>query len=461
MDKAKYYDYMLSVLDKAENGPVIEEKEWDRQYINKEIKRLIKKYDVQWDAETMVPDDNALADRVFEAGMELATNTGIYCIDTKRQMKWTQDELQMVIDSTPIEEVLGSGEGKVIIKPRRPDDDSPIVCVGGPYGTQVPEELYVPIMQSYAQEKIIDWIDDASLISTHGRPIRAGSPWEAVACWQEAQMSKEAIRRAGRPDMPIGAAENSPSAIGELSSCTEGGFRLTDWHHACLVSELKVPYAELTKAMHYIHTGASYHNFYNTIFGGYVGGGDGMAVAIVAGLVLMKACLGGMTLNPGPSHAHLSCNTFPAMLPSQAIGHQGVTRNTNLFTSAFTRPVGGPGTKDILYESAAFAVSSVVSGISVMEGTQAATGRFTAHVSGLEARFNAEVAHAAVGMSRREANEIVQKIVPLYADQQHLMNKGKPFNEVYDVETVQPTAEWRGIYEEVCSELKNLVGLNL
>ena len=48
MEKTKVYDYMLSVLDKAENGPILEEKEWDRQYINQSVKDLIKKYDIQW-----------------------------------------------------------------------------------------------------------------------------------------------------------------------------------------------------------------------------------------------------------------------------------------------------------------------------------------------------------------------------------------------------------------------------
>ena len=61
------YDYVLSVLDKAENGPVVAEKDWDRQYITKKVKELIKKYDISWDAGTMVPDDDALADRLFEA----------------------------------------------------------------------------------------------------------------------------------------------------------------------------------------------------------------------------------------------------------------------------------------------------------------------------------------------------------------------------------------------------------
>jgi methylamine--corrinoid protein Co-methyltransferase len=316
-------------------------------------------------------------------------------------------------------------------------------------------------MLSYAQEPLIDFIDNASLTTTYGRPIRAGSPWEAVGCWQEAEMSFEVVNRAGRPGMPIGCAEDSPSAIGELATTTYGAFRPTDWHHASFVSELKVAYAELTKAVHYVHTGTISHNFYNPIFGGFVGGGEGMAIAIVAGMVLMKAALGGVTQNPGPSHAHLSCDTFPPMIPSQAVAFQGLSRNTNVLVSAFARPVGGPGTKDILYESAALTLASVPSGIALMEGVQSATGRFPAHVSGLEARFTAQVTRAAEGLSRQEADPLVRKLVEKFKDNQKGMPIGKPFDEVYDVESVKPKPEWQHIYEEVCMEVEEELNLKL
>lgn len=463
MEISEIYAYMLSVLDKAENGPVLEENDWDFNYINRTIKELIEKYDIHWEKDVMVPADDALADRLYEAGMELAREVGVYCLDTKRQMKWSQSELDYILSTAPEEEVLGTGDDQVTVRHRLPDENSPITTIGGPYGTPVPEELFVPIMVSYAQEPILDYIDNATLVSTHGRPIKAGSPWEAVGCWQEAQLSFEVLERAGRPGMPIGCAEDSPSEIGELATCTYGGFRLTDWHHASFISELKVAYAELTKAMHYQHTGAFAHNFYNTIYGGYVGGAEGLAVAIVAGVLLMKATLNGTTFNPGPSHAHLSCNTFPAMIPALSLGFQAISRNSKLLTSSFPRPVGGPGTKTLLYEAAAMAVATVPAGCSILEGIQSAAGRITGHVTGLEARFLAQVGRASVGLTRAEANNLLQRIVPLYADQQTLGEavQGVPFQEAYDVERVQPLPFWQQTYDEVCREMEELLGLSL
>ncbi len=151
MKNSKTYDYMLSVLDKAENGPVLEEKDWDLIYINQSIKDLIKKYDIKWEKDLMVPSDDALADRLFEAGMELARETGVYCLETKRQMKWTQAELDAILSTAPDEETIGLGDDSVTIRHRLPDADSDITTVGGPYGTPVPEELFIPIMVSDAQ----------------------------------------------------------------------------------------------------------------------------------------------------------------------------------------------------------------------------------------------------------------------------------------------------------------------
>jgi hypothetical protein len=83
------------------------------------------------------------------------------------------------------------------------------------------------------------------------------------------------------------------------------------------------------------------------------------------------------------------------MIPGIAVALQALNRNTNLLTTSFARPVGGPGTKSILYETAALTIASVTSGIALMEGVQSAVGKNSEHCSGLEARFCAQVTHAA------------------------------------------------------------------
>jgi methylamine---corrinoid protein Co-methyltransferase len=451
-----FYAYLLSVLDKAESGPYAEADEFDKQYIFETIKGLIKAYDIEWDKDVYVPADDDLADRLFAAGFELAVQTGIFCLDTQRRMIWTEAELAGVLESTPPEVTLGTGDDQATVSKRNPEQSGTIAVAAGAVGIPVPEELFVPVMVSIAQERLVDIIDNATFLTTHGRPIRAGSPWEVVACWQEVDLSFEAIQRAGRPGLAIGCAENSPSEIGELASHTRGGFRKTDWHHVGMISELKVTYSDLTKAVQYARTGVVSQGFYNPILGGYAGGVEGIAIASVAGLILMRACYGTPMVNTGPSHPALACNTHPMMLTSQMLAFQALSRNTNLLVGNMVRPVGGPGTKEILYEVAAHTLGSVASGISYAYGVHSAMGNHASHTSGLESRFMAQVAKAALGLRRAEADEIVHTLVGKYAHRQTEKPIGKPFDQVYDLTTISPSPEWQGIYQEVCSELTAL-----
>ena len=56
---------LLEVLYRAETGPIIDEKEFEAKLITSTVKRLISKYDIKFDRNTIVPSDDDLADRIF------------------------------------------------------------------------------------------------------------------------------------------------------------------------------------------------------------------------------------------------------------------------------------------------------------------------------------------------------------------------------------------------------------
>ena len=65
-------------------------------------------------------------------------------------------------------------------------------------------------------------------------------------------------------------------------------------------------------------------------------------------------------------------------------------------------------------------------------------------------------------MSRKDANALVLQLLPKY---EHVIelengNLGKPFEEVYDVQRIEPLDFWQKMYEEVKTELKDM-GLKL
>ena len=68
----------------------------------------------------------------------------------------------------------------------------------------------------------------------------------------------------------------------------------------------------------------------------------------------------------------------------------------------------------------------------------------------------AETAHAAEGMPRTEANRIVRELYEKYRGDLDKRPIGMSFEDVYDLRTLQPNAEWEAVYEEVRSELRTM-----
>lgn len=445
---------LVEVLYRAESGPIMEEADFERRLVAPAIKRVVEEYGIKFDPAIIVPSDDDLADRVFQAGITLAAEIGMFCQNTSRRIVWTRQELEEGLRYCPSEVTMGLGIDAVTIRARKPEDANRVIVSGGAYGVPVPEHLYVPLSLSYLKEPVIDAIDNGSLETAYGHPVKAGSPWEVLAARREAELALLAANIAGRPGLSLGCVELAPTALGALSGASWGGYRPSDWHHVGTISEFKTNYDFLSIVTHAARIGAGLEAYYNPIFGGYVGGAEGVAVAIVAGLILLNQVDMAHVYSTRPNHPFLNCDTTPELLWATCLGVQALTRNTNLLIATLTGPAGGPGTKTMLYENAAFAIATTVSGQSVMEASHsAAGGRIPRHASGLDAKICGEVAHAVRGMSREQANDLVKQLLPLYQADLSTNPVGKPFEEVYDVDNVEPTPEWQGIYDEVRNEL--------
>ncbi len=125
-------------------------------------------------------------------------------------------------------------------------------------------------------------------------------------------------------------------------------------------------------------------------------------------------------------------------------------------TDLVITPVSGPWQETLLYEVAAMAIMGAASGTCGLIGPRSNAGVNPAHVSGLESRFMAEVAHAAAGISREEANQMVCHLVEKYEPVIDKRPMGKPFQEVYDIKTLKPKADWLAVYDAVKEELEHL-----
>ena len=78
--------------------------------------------------------------------------------------------------------------------------------------------------------------------------------------------------------------------------------------------------------------------------------------------------------------------------------------------------------------------------------------------SALENRFHAELGHAAAGLKREDANELVKGIVGKYKDR--VTKDGGPwghtFPEIYDLKTLTPRERFVELYGKVWRELEDM-----
>jgi len=452
----KHRGRLIDNLARTESGPIVDEKEFDTKIVVQAIKNVVERYAIKYDKSCVVPADDDLADRVFQAGLDLAIELGVFCQDTNRRILWTRNELEDGIRFCPESVTFGEGVDAARVQARQPDEDSKVAITGGPIGVSVPESVYPALMMSYAKEGVFDGIDAPTLASVYEYPIKGDSPWEPLAGWREAELAFEVLAQTGRQGTSLGCVGLATTELAQLSAASYGGFRPIDRHYVAMLGEFKTNYHMLSKVVHVARIGGLMQTFFNPIYGGYVGGAEGVAVACVAGPILMNQLYMGSTYGARPEHPFLNCNSTPEILWAMSVAFQGVSRNTNLLLHGTAGPAGGPGTKTMLYENAAITIAAATSGASMIAASMSASGTNARHASGLDAKICGEVLDSMNGMDRNEGNRIVSSLLDLYLDD--LPNKpiGQPFEEVYDMSTIEPMPEWLGMYCEVKEVLHNL-----
>ena len=88
-------DHLIDMLDRAYQGKICSQETWDMEIISQHTAEILKRYDLRktCDKENPINSDDSLADRFFQAGVALATVTGMYCIDTERVIVISEEEI--------------------------------------------------------------------------------------------------------------------------------------------------------------------------------------------------------------------------------------------------------------------------------------------------------------------------------------------------------------------------------
>ncbi len=193
---------VCDVYERFLKGKKMDESEWDYNVIPTNATALKEKYKLDFGTNT-IPEDKEVMNNLFNAGLEMLVTTGYYLQDMGRTMKVTEEEVWEGIKKTPKQLILGEGRDIARFYPRRGNSPVKPIIQGGPTGSPISEDIYVQVMQSYAQEGVVDAMVNGVLTTVEGKKPKTNTPYEIRATMAELRATKEARTRAGRPGLSV------------------------------------------------------------------------------------------------------------------------------------------------------------------------------------------------------------------------------------------------------------------
>lgn len=450
-------DRLVEIFQRSRSGPFMKEVEFDLM-VSRRAMELAREYQITYNPQIVCPSDDAMADRLFEAGVQLLVDVGCYHLDTQRVIKFTRAEIMEALRQAPSELRVGEGNDMVIVRHRGVEDPAPSFNLTGPAGQPCSEDYYLPLLISYAQEPYVDAIESGATLTYNGVDIMAGTLMEVKAVLRDSAIAREAVRRVGRPGMHIGDAATGMTALGKLAASEPvNHLRPCDGRLVAQMCEMKTNDDQLARVPHLLNYGSHIINLMTPLTGGVGGPPEGVSIVSIAEFLIGVVCYFATYHYQSITHIKWTNNSDPWGMYVLAMTGQAMSRNTHLVYTDDPFCMCGPCTDELLYEVAGHAIIGEVVGYT-QHGVGSTGGNLVDHNTGLEAGFQGEVARAATraGITREQANEIALKLLEKYKDTFKNPKRGKPFSEAYDVKSVTPTQEWQDCYRRVKEELTKL-----
>ncbi len=448
---------MWEFLERAHTGPFCENDDFNYKIFMPKVQEVVKKYDIKFDPQNPVPADDDLADRVWQAAVELFLEAGVLNVDTHRRILISESELNEALYHYPGRFLVGTGNDVRLWENRLPESTDAPFCIFSPDITY-DEELMLPSSIAYVQEPLADGVCGPILEESIGMKIKSGAPSEMSGVLQHAMTLRQACRMVGKPGLFLVAVGTAQSDTGQIAvSNEEWGVRSSDARLIGALTEFRIDNELMNKIAHLKQYGGHIGCLSGSIYGGYAGRAEGVAVLEVAYHLVGLTIYQGTFNNSFPFHLHYTSNSGREMLWLVSVKHQAISRNSRYLSTSNGFFNAGPGTEMVLYEAAAHGLASTVSGGHLWEAAPT-HNKYRNYATPIEARMACEVGHAVAGqgMTRSKANEIVNRLLAKYEDNIADAPKGKPFQECYDVKTVKPQTWYLDMFNKVKDEIAEM-----
>ena len=427
---------LIEVFDRADQGLLISDTDYYMSRFVPKLAEVILRHGIQWDKKTIVNTDDDLADRVFQAAIDLLAETGVYCTDTSRVMDFTRDEILRAIEQSPRQTKFGEGREAKTMYGRSVDDPSrPWIHVGGGIYT-TDERIYLDTVEGMAAISIVDSLSVPSILHLRGKDARVRSPQELLAAIKTVILAREGIRRSGRAGLPIingiSAAPNAVSMI--AAAAPQFGLRITDGFLIDFLAEMIVNYEALQKVAYFSSISANIGSTSTPLFGGYAGGAEGVAVLATCYLIMGTLIYRGSYHYNAPLHQNLRLSSTKPLLWAIGMSNQANARNMRYPTVNLPYLGGGAGSRMYHYEMAAYMLAVVPAGGNIFSGHPAKSVESDSLLP-MDHQFHAEIGLAAAKYSRRDAEPLAQIFYRNYEDLLKTPEPGFRYAEVYDLKT--------------------------
>ncbi len=194
---------MLYIYERAIKGPIMSEKDFDMKVFLPNMKEVVKKHEICYEKDNPVPSDDTAADNLFEAAVEFMTRVGVYCQGTNRVMQFSEDEIRQVLREAPGRCFPGEGKDAGELGLRKPDDSKLPWFHCGTGIAFSSEEAMTNMIEGCASIAEINSISFPAIETIRGLPSAGGTPAEFYAAIRGVNIGMQAIRRSGRPGLPV------------------------------------------------------------------------------------------------------------------------------------------------------------------------------------------------------------------------------------------------------------------
>jgi len=449
---------ILDVMQKALEGKPMSESDYQLKLFAAKVQEKVREYKIKYDPANPIPNDNSLADDLFQAGLELLVDVGAYCTDTGRVISYTESEVKEALRNAPSKLHFGEGRDRKALVSRKVGDKTPPWCLlGAGGGACSSDRSFLTLVEGYAEIPETNAITTPAITRVGGMRVRPASPLEVLAAQRNAVLAREACNRVGRQGIPImnslATAESDIALAAALHP--KFGMRQSDGYMICCMDPMKVDFARLNKVTVALSLGGSIGMCFGPLIGGYSGGPEGTTVSNVAHHMMGLLTYQAGWLLPFPLHLRYVASSSRDLIWLVSATGQAITRNTNLLSINLNYTTAGPCTPMALFETSATVTAAVTSGLSI-ESVGVATNKHEDRTTPVEPRISAEVGHAVAGMKLPDANELVKRLLAKYESKLLAPPLGKSLYECWDADARRPSKEYQGVIKKYKSGMADL-----